>query len=112
MKIGFNGIFCFSTYALTLASSIGFVIAGISILVGLAYASLKIYGVAFPLGNPTIVILMLFIGGIQLIGAGILGEYIARIYYKVRQRPKFVIDRSYGFNPKNKSNIDEPCKTD
>jgi dolichol-phosphate mannosyltransferase len=97
LKIGFNGIFCFSTYALTLASSIGFVIAGISLLIGLAYAILKIYGFPFPLGNPTIVVMILFIGGIQLIGIGILGEYIARIYDEVRARPKYIIDQAYGF---------------
>ena len=97
LKIGFNGIFCFSTYALTLSSSIGFVIAGMSLLIGVAYAALKIYGFPFPMGNPTIVIMMLFIGGIQLIGIGILGEYIARIYDEVRERPKFIINQKYGF---------------
>ena len=97
LKIGFNGIFCFSTYALTLASSIGFIIAGMSLLIGLAYAVLKICGFPFPMGNPTIVIMMLFIGGIQLIGIGILGEYIARIYDEVRERPKFIINQKYGF---------------
>jgi len=100
LKIGFNGIFCFSTYALTLASSIGFVIAGISLLIGLAYAILKIYGFPFPLGNPTIVVMILFIGGIQLIGIGILGEYIARIYDEVRDRPKYIIDKKHGITNK------------
>lgn len=97
LKIGFNGIFCFSTYALTLASSTGFLIAGLSLLLGLVYGVLKILGFPFPLGNPTIVILILFMGGIQLIGIGILGGYIARIYDEVRQRPKFIIDRACGF---------------
>jgi dolichol-phosphate mannosyltransferase len=49
------------------------------------------------LGNPTIVILVLLLGGIQLIGIGILGEYIARIYDEVRARPKYIIDQAYGF---------------
>lgn len=101
LKIGFNGIFCFSTYALTLASSIGFLIAGTSLLIGFAYAVLKVCGFPFPLGNPTIVILVLLLGGIQLIGIGILGEYIARIYDEVRSRPKYIIDQAYGFE-KNK----------
>ena len=101
LKIGFNGIFCFSTYALTLTSSIGFVIAGISLLIGLAYAVMKVYGFPFPLGNPTIVILVLLLGGIQLIGIGILGEYIARIYDEVRNRPKYIVDQTYGFKKNN-----------
>lgn len=100
LKIGFNGIFCFSTYALTLASSMGFLIAGASILIGLAYAALKIWGFPFPLGNPSVVVLILFTTGIQLIGIGILGEYIARIYDEVRERPKYIIDRLVGLNKK------------
>ena len=50
-------------------------------------------------GNPTLVMLISFLGGIQLISVGILGEYIGRIYEEVRSRPKFIIDRAEGFNP-------------
>jgi dolichol-phosphate mannosyltransferase len=50
------------------------------------------------MGNPTIVILMLFLGGIQLISVGILGAYIARIYEEVKRRPKFIVDRAVGFD--------------
>jgi dolichol-phosphate mannosyltransferase len=47
-------------------------------------------------GNPTLVILISFIGGIQLISVGILGEYIGRIYEEVKNRPKFIVDRKEG----------------
>lgn len=97
LRIGLNGVVCFSNYLLTLTSQIGFVIAGLSFLIGFLYAVLKVFGFPFPLGNPTIVILILFIGGIQLISVGILGEYIARIYEEVKGRPKFIIDQAYGF---------------
>lgn len=97
IRIGLNGIICFSSYALSLSSQIGFFIAGISFLVGIAYGAMKLFGFPFPLGNPTIVILILFMGGIQLISVGILGEYIARIYEEVKQRPKFIIDQAHGF---------------
>jgi polyisoprenyl-phosphate glycosyltransferase len=96
LRIGFNGIFCFSNYALTLSTTAGFVIALAAFSVGLLYAVLKIFGFPFPLGNPTIVILVLFLGGIQLISIGILGEYIGRIYEEVRQRPRYIIERSEG----------------
>jgi dolichol-phosphate mannosyltransferase len=75
----------------------GFAIAGASFLIGLAYLVMKLAGFPFPIGNPTIVILVLFLGGIQLIGIGILGEYIGRIYEEVRGRPKFIVDRAEGF---------------
>jgi polyisoprenyl-phosphate glycosyltransferase len=96
LRIGFNGIFCFSNYALSLSTLAGFVIALAAFSVGILYAVLKIFGFPFPLGNPTIVILVLFLGGIQMISIGILGEYIGRIYEEVRQRPRFIIERSEG----------------
>ncbi len=97
LRIGFNGIFCFSTYALTLSTMAGFAIAGASFLIALAYLVMKLAGFPFPIGNPTIVILVLFMGGIQLISVGILGEYIGRIYEEVRARPKFIVERAEGF---------------
>ena len=100
LRIGFNGIFCFSTYALTLSTQLGFLIAGASFLIALAYGVMKICGFPFPVGNPTLVILVLFMGGIQLISVGILGEYIGRIYEEVRSRPRFIVDRAEGFTGK------------
>jgi glycosyltransferase involved in cell wall biosynthesis len=100
LRIGFNGIFCFSTYALTLSTQFGFAIAGASFLIALAYLIMKLCGFPFPVGNPTLVILVLFMGGIQLISVGILGEYIGRIYEEVRARPRFIIDRAEGFGGK------------
>ncbi len=96
LRIGFNGIFCFSTYALTLSTQFGFVIAAASFLIALAYLIMKLAGFPFPIGNPTVVIIVLFMGGIQLISVGILGEYIGRIYEEVRSRPKFIVDRREG----------------
>jgi len=98
LRIGFNGIFCFSTYALTLATVFGFVIAGFSFLLMAVYLVYKLLGWEILWGNPTLVILVSFLGGVQLISIGILGEYIGRIYEEVRSRPKFIVDRSVGFD--------------
>jgi dolichol-phosphate mannosyltransferase len=98
LRIGFNGIFCFSTAALKMATMLGFIIAMCAMFVGFVYFLMKLGGFPFPLGNPTIVILVLFMGGVQLIGIGILGEYIARIYEEVKQRPKFIIERAEGID--------------
>ncbi len=97
LRIGFNGIFCFSTYALTLATLFGFVIAGGSFLLMAIYLLYKLMGWPILWGNPTLVILISFLGGVQLISVGILGEYIGRIYEEVRARPKFIVDRAEGF---------------
>jgi len=99
LRIGFNGIFCFSTFALTLSTQLGFLLAFGSIFIALVYLVMKLAGFPFPLGNPTIVILVLLMGGVQLISVGILGEYIGRIYEEVRARPKFIVDRAEGFRP-------------
>lgn len=102
LRIGFNGVFCFSTYALKLSTLFGFALAGGSFLFALLYFIAKILNwFPFASGNPTIVILILFLGGIQLISVGILGEYIGRIYEEVRQRPKFIVDRAEGFAARN-----------
>ena len=97
LRIGFNGIFCFSTYALTLSTMFGFIIAGGSFLLMAVYLFYKLMGWEILWGNPTLVILISFLGGIQLISVGILGEYIGRIYEEVRARPKFIVDRAEGF---------------
>ena len=91
LRIGFNGIFCFSTYALTLSTIMGFIIAGGSFLIMAVYLFYKLMGWPIVWGNPTLVILISFLGGILLISVGILGEYIGRIYQQVRQRPRYVV---------------------
>jgi dolichol-phosphate mannosyltransferase len=100
LRIGFNGIFCFSTYALTLSTMFGFIIAGFSFLLMAIYLFYKLMGWPILWGNPTLVILVSFLGGIQLISVGILGEYIGRIYEEVRARPRFIVDRAEGFGAK------------
>ncbi|QIF00122.1 glycosyltransferase family 2 protein [Roseimicrobium sp. ORNL1] len=96
LRIGFNGIFCFSNYALGLSTWLGFLTAGFSLLLTAIYFVLKLLGREILWGNPTTVILITFLGGVQLITTGILGEYIGRIYEEVKQRPKFIVDRAEG----------------
>ena len=97
IRIGMNGIVCFSNFLLTLSTAFGFFIAGISFLIGLVFFILKIRGFPFPMGNVTIVISVLFMGGVQLISVGILGEYIGRVYEEVKNRPRYIVDSAIGF---------------
>jgi len=97
IRIGLNGLLCFSTAALRLSSIMGFATAGFSLCLTAIYLGLKFLGYPIIWGNPTMVILITFIGGVQLISIGILGEYIARIYDEVRARPRYIIDRAEGF---------------
>ena len=97
LLIGLNGIIGFSRYPLHLISVLGVVFSGLSFLVAIAYLALKLAGVAFPTGNPTIVIVVAFFSGIQLLSLGVMGEYVGRIYDETRNRPKFIVESRHGF---------------
>ena len=95
LKIGFNGIFGFSTFPLQLMMWTGFGTALLSAVAILIVVVLKIIkGDQYPMGLPTVTVLVLFIGGVQLAAVGVLGEYIGRIYDEVRRRPSYIIDRA------------------
>ena len=96
LRIGFNGLVAFSSALLNLSTVLGFIAAGISFIIGTLYLGLKVGGVDFPLGNPTIVLIVLLVGGLQLICLGIIGQYISRIYDEVKRRPRFIIDYEIG----------------
>ena len=95
LKIGFNGVFGFSTVPLKMMMWTGFAIAVTSAIAIFIMIGLKIWlGDEYPLGIPTITILVLFIGGVQLTALGVLGEYIGRIYDEVRRRPLYIVERA------------------
>jgi glycosyltransferase involved in cell wall biosynthesis len=96
LLIGLNGVVGFSRYPLQLISLLGTAISGLAFVFALIYLGLKLGGVAFPVGNPTIVIVVAFFSGIQLLSLGVMGEYVGRIYDETRQRPKFIVESQYG----------------
>jgi glycosyltransferase involved in cell wall biosynthesis len=98
LKIGFNGIIAFSSALLSLSTILGFVAAVLSFVVGILYGVLKLTGTKFPIGNPTVVILLLLIGGLQLICLGIIGQYIGRIYEETKRRPRYIVFHELGFD--------------
>lgn len=97
-----DGVVGFSTIPLRVWTYVGATIAAIS----LAYAFWIVFktlywGVVTP-GFATLMTVTLFLGSVQLIGIGVLGEYIARILTETKQRPIFLVDSLYGFDQ-------EPC---
>lgn len=91
-----DGLTAFTTWPLRVASIAGFVMALIAFLYG-AFVTVDymLYGNAVS-GWTTIVVVLMFFVGIQLIGLGILGEYIARIFEEVKNRPLYVVRRAQG----------------
>ena len=103
MKIGINGIVGFSSRPLFLMTITGFIIALLSFLIGAWYFFQKIIGVMLTPGLSTMVILISFYSGIQLLAMGILGEYIGRIYDEIKQRPRYILDKKINFKDKDKN---------
>lgn len=97
-ELAITGITSFSDVPLRVWGFIGFVISLISLIYAIYIATVTlIFGADLP-GFPTLVVAIMFLGGIQLLSVGILGEYIARIFTEVKQRPKYLLHIKDGFN--------------
>jgi dolichol-phosphate mannosyltransferase len=96
MRIGLNGIVGFSRYPLHLISLLGLFFSAVAMMLGLAYVLLRVFSVDIPFGNPTLVIIISFFSGLQLLSFGVMGEYVGRIYDEVKRRPVFIIDAAEG----------------
>jgi polyisoprenyl-phosphate glycosyltransferase len=90
ISFSLDAITSFSYIPLRLATSFGFFLAGLS-LVGIVVAAILRIVLNVIVGQTSTLILVLFLGGIQLIFLGIIGEYLGRIYDEVRQRPLFIV---------------------
>jgi dolichol-phosphate mannosyltransferase len=98
LKIGLNGIIGFSSRPLFLMSVLGFTIALLSFILGVWYLLQKISGINLTPGLTTTVLLISFFAGVQLLGLGLLGEYVGRIYDEVKKRPKYILDKKINFD--------------
>jgi dolichol-phosphate mannosyltransferase len=96
--IGLNGVVGFSRYPLQLISMLGIAFSGFAFFFAVVYLAMKLAGFGFPVGNPTIVIVVAFFSGIQLLSLGVMGEYVGRIYDEVRHRPKYIVESRHGFD--------------
>jgi len=97
LRFATDGILSFSTKPLQLSVAMGMVSALLA-LVGIVYAlSLRLFTSIWVEGWTALMIAVLFIGGVQLISIGILGEYIGRIYNEIKRRPLYVVEEYLGF---------------
>ena len=90
-RLALNAITGFSYFPLQLATYLGFVSAGISILTIPVVVSMRLTGSQAFFGQATTLIAVLFLGGVQLICLGILGEYIGRLYDEAKGRPLYFV---------------------
>ena len=104
LNLAIDGITCFTTAPLRIATVIGCLVAFLSLFYLLFVFIKTIFWGDNVQGFPTLMCVMLFIGGIQLIALGIIGEYIGRIFNETKMRPPYIIE-SYN-NTKKYNNKD------
>jgi polyisoprenyl-phosphate glycosyltransferase len=101
LKLAFDGIFSFSYIPLQILTWFGFSMFILSIIGSLLTVYFKLFtDVYIPRGFPTTIIVIMFIGGINMLALGIMGEYIGRIYDEVKQRAPYVVESTLGFKAK------------
>lgn len=97
-ELAITGITSFSDVPLRVWGFVGFLVSLLSLIYAVYFLTVTLmYGVDLP-GFPSIIVAVMFLGGVQLLSIGILGEYIARIFTEVKQRPKYIIETKHGFD--------------
>ncbi len=94
IKLALNAITGFSYFPLQLATYFGFAAAGLAIIAIPVVIIMRLAGQGAFLGQATTLIAVLFLGGVQLISLGVLGEYLGRIYDEVKGRPLYIVRES------------------
>lgn len=98
LPFAMDAITSFSYFPLQLATYFGFVTAAISLIGILLVIGLRLFGRRPELtGQATTLVAVLFLGGVQLISLGIIGEYLGRIYDEVKGRPLYLVEKKWGF---------------
>lgn len=98
VRYALDGVFSFSRLPLRMLTYAGLFIAFVGFSVGVFFIVRRLLGIEVAqTGFTTLVTLTLFIGGVQLIGIGVLGEYLGRVYDEVKRRPNYIVKRRVGF---------------
>jgi dolichol-phosphate mannosyltransferase len=99
LRLAVNAVTGFSYAPLQLATLLGFVAAGLSLIAIPVALGLRLSGAPGLGGQTTTLIPVLFLGGVQLISLGVLGEYVGRVYDEVKGRPLYVLRKPGGARP-------------
>jgi glycosyltransferase involved in cell wall biosynthesis len=97
-KLAYDGIFNFSNKPLKLITHIGLYTILVSVIYLTGVLIKKLLGYEVPSGFISLVAVITLFSGVQLISLGIIGEYLARIYLQVKNRPLYVVDKTVGID--------------
>lgn len=98
LKLSVDGITSFSTKPLKLSKWIGLIVSAAGFIYALVIIIQKLFGVEMQTGWASTIVIVLIIGGIQLLMMGITGEYIARIFEESKNRPLYIIKEKVNMN--------------
>jgi dolichol-phosphate mannosyltransferase len=96
VRFATDGIVSFSAYPLRLALKVGFLVSAFSFVLGIVFLASRLAGFYSVPGLASIAVFVAFLGGIQLLLLGIMGEYIARIHDEVKGRPLYLVSDAQG----------------
>jgi len=99
LRFATDGIVSFSAYPLRLALNLGFIVSALSFLLGIVFLVSKLAGFYSVPGLASVAVFVAFLGGIQLLLIGIMGEYVARIHDEVKGRPLYLVSDTQGLEP-------------
>lgn len=108
-KFALDGITSFSAIPLQLATYLGFISAAVAFLVGIWVLYSHFFTKQTVQGWSSLVMVVLFLGGAQLVALGVMGEYLGRIYDETKGRPLYIVDEVLGFSRRiDRDNAEQP----
>jgi dolichol-phosphate mannosyltransferase len=97
VRLALDGILSFSYVPLRLAVYLGLAVSASTFLLAIVFVIYHLAGGAAPWGWASTMVAILFMGGVQLLTLGFIGEYVSRIYDEVKQRPLYIVATREGF---------------
>jgi dolichol-phosphate mannosyltransferase len=99
IRLGSDGLLSFSDAPLRLSLILGFVVSIGAFLLGITTIVMRVFDIGYVPGWTSIVTIVTFLGGVQLVVIGMLGLYVGRIYDEVKRRPLYLVREAYGLTP-------------
>jgi dolichol-phosphate mannosyltransferase len=96
-RLAIDGVLSFSVRPLTLMAQFGFLVTAIAFLAGVWLVVERLVGAASVVpGWTSVIVAVLFMGGVQLLSLGVLGAYIGRVFYETKRRPLYLVAERFG----------------